>query len=194
MNTILEALKELNEGFSDSLVKNHYKDQLETIIQKIKEEMSNWISVGGGQLSDKIITKDGYTYFTAVYSGNAVEVDEEDFEYDEGWEEDPGGWDYLPDMDEQAYIANEDVANLSDSFSDEFGWTLVEGTKSWYNVTDTDIEVCCEPDFEAEGDEPEVTNAWYDPGDYWNPPEGEFEFEPESYSTKIIITFRVKTE
>ena len=41
MNTILEALKELNEGFSDSLVKNHYKDQLETIIQQIKEEMSN---------------------------------------------------------------------------------------------------------------------------------------------------------
>lgn len=50
---------------------------------------------------------------------------------------------------------------------------------SW--LFDTDIQV------KLVGDEPRVYSLWYDPGDYWNPPDGEFTYD-ETITVKPIYT------
>lgn len=104
------------------------------------------------------------------------------------------------DFDDYDYFKTDDVLDkLEKLYGEERLWWVADSlgiseesfdaalkTGELIDIPGSSWKLLAALDVSIVGDEPEVTSHWSDPGDYWNPPEGEFEYDE---TAKVQMTF-----
>lgn len=163
------------------------KSTIAALLEEERAELEKLCS----KVSDKLTP--GWESFT-VYNDNIylslttkpfdVDVEADDFDEDDNFMAERVIENVMENyLDSNEYyeiieaLVGTDVNELDWSVFDKETLIDIPGSQ-WKLLSDIDLEII--------GSEPEVTSHWSDPGDYWNPPEYDFEFDS---SMEVRATF-----
>ena len=175
----LKAKKELQKTSKQNLIKET-KEALMDICNKLKDE-----GIPGFYPSDEIERysfNNGY-FFANLWNGKTIEIDSDWFDIEDDLAFDERGLENLAT----------DEAKDFDLALDELDWEELEN--GWIKVPNSEWEINRETEIGWQEDNlPKVTKVHKSSGDYWNPPEFDFDYEPDEAEIYVYIIARKKVE
>lgn len=165
----------------------HKKSTITALLEEERAELEKLCNKVSGKLTpewESFTINNDKAYLRLTSKPFDVEIEADDFDDDDNFMADK-----TLEIATENYLESDEYYEIIDDFlgteADELDWSIFN-KNSLIDIPGSQWKLASEVDLTIIGDEPEVTSHWYDSGDYWNPPEGEFEFDT---SMEVQATF-----
>jgi len=150
-----------------------------TVIDEVKAELSQKCADVAHLVTpawDKLVIKDTKIILPLVSEPYSVEITDEDFDEDDNFL-----YDNVLEAATESYLESDEYYEIIELIVEQPEDDPISAidTDKLLSIPNSEWQLNCDIDTEIIGKVPEVYSHWHDPGDYWNPPEGEFEFDTE---------------